>query len=418
MERKKGKSKEANKAEAESQLLKNMLQEENSKRIKEDDQDKGNQSKFKPFNPEAMVSNMVHQKAQWQGNKPCNPEDMVPNMVHKEAQWQENGNLFSEVMEEVVINTTPDPNWNAQIPQIGIEEPEELDQLARIQVTTDVGSLRRHLKKNLNTWATIMLILGNSIVHIEATQEPNISVPAMLQGREIFKPVQLNNGPLFGTTNEPSLTEVKRGNFTLTLETFHKNPYVKTSIETQSQSYMVNTQIIDISDLAISSHNALKFLNSHNQHQAYKKQLGFKSKPPKPDKLFPGADLYSESMYEYALYPEKVGYSDCGLICPIMDSSMPSSPQQLDEAAEIHNLTKKDRMWIKTTQNTTKRTSWSWEHIYDYEISWNGEQIYPNKGQEGVFLPFRMKTECTAYKDGIQVEHEKIGYIYQYFSDG
>ena len=385
---------------AETQILQNLLQEQlpTKDKEKENDQDKGNLSRFKPFNP----------------------EDMEPNMVHPEAQWQEDGNLFSEIMQEVVVNTTPDPNWNSQIPQGQADniEPNDLDQLARIQVTTDVASLRRHLKKNLNTWATIMLILSNSVVHVEATQTPNISEPEMLKERETFKPVEMNNGPLFGTTSHPALTEVQKGNFTITLETFNKNPYLKTSIETQSQSYQINTQIIDISDLAISNHNALKFLNSHNQHQAYKKQLGFKSKPPSKDTLYKGGkDLYTQSMYEYALYPEKVGFSDCGLICPIMDSSLPASPQQLSEAAEIHNITQKDRMWIKTTQNATKRPTWSWEHIYDYEISWHNEQIYPNKGQEGIFMPFRMKTECHAFKDGIQVEHEKIGYIYQYYSD-
>ena len=381
---------------AEPQILKELLLEKIPKGDTAVDQDEKNKSRFKPFNPEAEE----------------------PKMVQETPQWQESSNLFTEIMEEVVT-TTPGPNWNTQIPQgqPGMENNLDLDQLASIQITTDVASIRRHLNKKLNTWATIMLILGSSVVHIEAAQTLNMTEPAMLKKRDIFKPVTLNTGPLFDTTAEASLTEVKKGNFTITLETFHKNPYIKTSIETQSQSYAINTQIVDISDLAISSHNALKFLTSHNEQQTYKKQLGFKSKPPSPDVLFKGETLYKESQFEYAKYPEKVGYSDCSLVCPIMDATLPASPLQLNEAAEIHNLTKEDSMWIKTTQTTTKKESWSWEQVYNYNIAWGGEQIYPNEGQEGVFLPFRMKTQCTAYKDGNPVDHEKIGYIYQYYAD-
>ena len=348
-----------------------------------------------------------------------------PKMVHEPKmvqenpfplpQWQE---VMQELQEEVVV-TTQEANWNTQIPgQSGMEEDLDLDQLANIQVTTDLASIRRHLNKKLNTWATIMLILSSSVVHIEATKAPKMTEAAMLREQEIFKPVTLNTGPLFDTTAEPSLTEVKKGNFTLTLETFHKNPYLKTSTETQSQSYAINTQVVDISNLAIASHNALKFLNSHNQQHTYKKQLGFKSKPPTKEGMFKGeTTLYKQSQFEYAKYPEKVGFSDCGLVCPIMDATLPSSPQQLNEASDIHNLTKEDKVWIKTSQNATKKASWSWDQVYNYEVSWNGEKIYPNEGQEGVFLPFRMKTQCQAFKDGKPINHEQIGYIYQYYAD-
>ena len=404
--------KESKANKAETQILRELLQAETPKRDTEVNQTKGNNSMCKPFQPETKGNKSMF--------KPFQPEAKEPDMVQENPQWQDNGGLFTEIMQEVVLTTTPEPNWNTQIPQgqSEMEENLDLDQLATIQVTTDLASIRRHLQKKLSTWATIMLILGSSVVQIDAAKSPNVTEAAMLKEREIFKPVNLNTGPLFATTAEPSLTEVSSGNITLTLETFHKNPYMKTSIETQSQSYAINTQVVDISNLAISSHNALKFLNSHNQHQTYKKQLGFKSKPPSQDVLFTGEEtMYKRSQFEYAKYPEKVGYSDCGLVCPIMDASLPASPQQLNEAAEIYNLTQKDRMWIKTTQNATKRSSWSWEHIYDYEISWNGEQIYPNEGQEGVFLPFRMKTQCQAFKNEKPVDHEQIGYIYQYYAD-
>ena len=110
-----------------------------------------------------------------------------PKMVHEPKMVQENPfplPQWQEVMQEL---QEEEANWNTQIPsQSGMEEDLDLDQLANIQVTTDLASIRRHLNKKLNTWATIMLILSSSVVHIEATKAPKMTEAAMLREQEIY----------------------------------------------------------------------------------------------------------------------------------------------------------------------------------------------------------------------------------------
>ena len=105
----------------------------------------------------------------------------------------------------------------------------------------------------LPTWYTIILLMSESAVKINA-MENNTSYqsdnnqtifPFEIHPdwdpikRETFRPIENipHPGPLFTTTQEEAMVEIQKGNFSIQLETYYKNPYIKTTIELPTQSY-------------------------------------------------------------------------------------------------------------------------------------------------------------------------------------
>ena len=209
-------------------------------------------------------------------------------MNEKDKEWQQ----FQEIMSEEVIVTQEIPPKP--------KEDADLNQLQTIQVSTNIASLRRHLNLNLGTWATIMLILSEGSVSIHGMPQnqstdminqnifeaiPNrinpISSSETQNPREIFKPTNIDStkGPLFDLTQKEELVEIDKGNFSLTIETFHKNPYIKSSIDIPTKTYKLYTQVIDTSEITVEAHNSILFMENHNKNKEYKESLGFKSMP-------------------------------------------------------------------------------------------------------------------------------------------
>lgn len=340
----------------------------------------------------------------------------------KDKQWQQ----FQEIMSEEVIVTQEIPPKP--------KEDADLNQLQNIQVSTNIASLRRHLNMKLSTWATIMLILSDGSVSIHGMPQnqstdvinqnifeaiPNqinpISSPET-QKREIFKPMNIDStkGPLFDLTQKEELVEIDKGNFSLTIETFHKNPYIKSSIDIPTKTYKLYTQVIDTSEITVEAHNSILFMENHNKNKEYKESLGFKSMPnTKSNKTWDNFDKIDpfHLKKEYCLYPNKIGYQDCNLVCPLMDAKLPENPKQIQEASRIFNST--GHIWIDSTQITEKRSSWSWDHIYNYQINWDHKQIYPITESN----IFQKDTTCQAYKNNQPISHQEIGYKYSYYKD-
>ena len=84
--------------------------------------------------------------------------------------------------------------------------------------------------------------------------------------REIFRPMKNipHPGTLFTTTKEPGMVEIQKGNFSLQLETYYKNPYIKTTVQIPTETYEEYIQIIDIKDLSVQNWNAIRFLTKEN----------------------------------------------------------------------------------------------------------------------------------------------------------
>ena len=334
----------------------------------------------------------------------------------------------------------------------------EEEQWEQIEITTNVKKLRNILNMKLPTWFTIVMLMAESTLKINAAEHGynNITTPTPYTEtmniqttveyglgnettphpylnpwvietyrheihpawnsikRETFRPVEniKHPGPLFSTTKDQSMVEIQKGNFSIQLETNYKNPYIKTTIEIPTESYDEYTQIIDIKDLSIQNWNAIRFLSKETD-QGFQDYMNFKS-------IKQETNIYAteNKNYEYYKYPNIIGYPDCNLACPIMNADMPKTPKQLKDAKKLFNLTK-EYIWVHTNQTATQRESWTWTHKYDYKILFDNKEIYPNP--EPGFTPLLGITapqECKAYKNGIMTDHEKIGYQYYYWLDG
>ena len=309
---------------------------------------------------------------------------------------------------------------------------EDYKQLDEVQITTTVGALRKNLNLGLKTWATIMLILSTSVVKVNTSaiiEETNVRQELEQprdQGekREIFRPLayDVNKGPLFDITEEPNLIQINKGNFSLYIETYKENPYIRTSMDIETKGYKMITQIIDTKPLSVEAANAIRFLQAHNMKKEYKEQLGFSS-TLQPVSVWEKSDQNNpfKNTKEYMRFPHKIGFADCNLVCPMFQASMPKSVQQVKEAAYIFETN--GSIWIETEQKATQRSSWTWGHKYDYEITWNNKIIYPTSNENTgktidiMDVHLRLKPTCQAYKNGDKIDPNQIGYIYHWYKD-
>ena len=60
------------------------------------------------------------------------------------------------------------------------------------------------------------------------------------------------------------MVEIQKGNFSIQLETYYKNPSIKTTVEIPTETYEEYIQIKDIKDLSVQNWNAIRFLTKEN----------------------------------------------------------------------------------------------------------------------------------------------------------
>ena len=307
------------------------------------------------------------------------------------------------------------------------QNPQEKEQWEKIEITTNIRKLRKILNMKLPTWYTIIMLMSESAVKINA-MENNTSYGVDINQtilpldihpdwdpikRDTFRPIENipHPGPLFTTTQEEAMVEIQKGNFSIQLETYYKNPYIKTTIEIPTETYEEYVQVIDIKDLSVENWNAIRFLTKENDKQ-YQDHMKFKA-ITNEEKFFDT----SKDKYEYYQYPKKLGFQDCNLACPLLEAQMPETPVQLQEAGKLFNLTS-EYMWVNTQQTATIRESWTWKQKYNYKVFFHNKQIYPEA--ESGFTPatgITVPQECKVYKNKIKTNHEEIGYQYDYWKD-
>ena len=251
-------------------------------------------------------------------------------------------------------------------------------------------------KGKLATWPLRYCAMLMMVVQI-TTQTKRIP----LQSPEIFQPVTTHQDPLFQLTQEEKLIQIARGNLSLTIQSYQEGPYLMAEQKLQTEGYKVITNVLDLATLATQAHNSRKFLQSHNQMASYLQQEGFQSK----------FKTESNTNKEFLLYPGILGFEECELLCPIYQASMPQGYQEIKEAGQILDLGS-NHMWISSTQEAWKRKHWSWAHMFQYKIYLDNIPIYPN-----LIQATSSYTNCTAYKNGVEVQQEDIGFLYHYWQD-
>lgn len=298
-----------------------------------------------------------------------------------------------------VMGTKPvEPPINTLEKDTKHEDFDDMEELKDVQITVSVHTLRNVLKMRKSVWSTILMLVANSIVQIESA-----TMPEPVDTKHLFKPVEPQEGPLFNLMpNGESLTQVERGNLTLTIQPYEEGPFLMSTIDSATQGYHCITNIVDLKKIAVDAHNSRKFLEDHNEKQEYRNQMGFQSK-------FKSNVTTSK---EYLLYPNAIGYEECELICPMLESQLPQGHEELKEASEVFDIPNK-YIWMTSTQKTEVRRNWNWKQMYNYWVFLDDVQIYPQK--KGPMSGF---SQCTAYKDNKPVSHQDIGYHYKYFNSG
>ena len=263
-------------------------------------------------------------------------------------------------------------------------------------------------------WIVIILLLSrcsSSSAIIDNDNDTNSYMSPMMNDQEhrnVFKPTSLPSGPLFSTTSSPSAAMISKDNFTLTLETYVANPYIRTTTSIYTPSYQITSQLIDYKSLAIDLHNANKFLDEHSKQVEYQNQLGFKSLKYTKGET-PAFNTNAVSPFEYFKYKTPLSFADCPLVCAMLGSNLPWTKQHVDEASKIFNVT--NHMWVNTTNTATVRSDWTWKNgLYKYTVHLNGTEIYPTSPETDISM------NCQAYKGGKPIPPEKIGFLYRYYN--
>ena len=280
-------------------------------------------------------------------------------------------------------------NKEAETPE---EDYNDMEQLGDVFVTVSVKTLRQVLKKQLPIWHTVMLLIASNITHVNAAPD-------------MFRPVQPQENPLFGLTAEDTLIQIEKTNFSIVVQPYEQGPYIMSTEDKPAQAYHCITNVIDLKDLAIPSHNAKKFLKDHKAKKEYRDQMGFHSKFT--------TDM--STPMEYMMYPAKLSFEECDLTCPLLKASMPQGHEEIREANEVLGLHPEDSfMWVVTSQTATIPSNWDWDHLYDYVVKLDDIQIYPKSTRN----PAEDSNNCTAMLEGKPIDHNQIGYIYQWYHRG
>ena len=236
-------------------------------------------------------------------------------------------------------------------------------------------------------------------------------MPPSVNGEEHkgpYRTVLPKEDPVFTLTDHAEIHEIENTheNFTLSLQTSSLGPFVMVSINQRIQGYHKITNIVDLAPFALEAHNAYKFLEEHNSKDDYSSKLGWEV--PFNENV--------QTKYEYLLYPFKIGFDECKITCPILNSSMLYELEQVREGTETFQAqlhTDNSFVWIQTEQKQEIISGWTWEQIYAYEISIDGIQIYPENKNTMLNI-----ANCTAYNNGKSTPANKIGHVYKYHDKG
>ena len=269
------------------------------------------------------------------------------------------------------------------------------EDLEDFQATISMKEVKKILTQKFPVMLTVMLIMAQSITITKA--EDN-------QG--IFKPVGVQEEPLFQLTANGEIVQVEKENLAITIQTHEKGPYLMKRQEHKTMGYKCIKNVLDLSNIAIPLHNSKMFLEQHQEKQSYFQQQGFKS--------FQTGGKYSR---EYIKIPGSTAFDNCEISCKILNATMPEDNKAIKEAAQLLGLTT-EYMWVKTTQLSEKRSDWSWKHVFNYKLYLNQKQIFPKEDLPMRPLNFPLELDCKPYRHQKLVTEKQIGYHYDWYHEG
>ena len=323
-----------------------------------------------------------------------------PELLHKVIQDQSTQYGNQPIEEDIIYQGTYiDQAEQGKVSMAHHGTLTEDQQLEKVQITTNLGAIKRCLTGyGIPTWLIILLILQHSTISIRA------------EDTHQFQPTNQITEPPLNLTLVPSTAQVEKGNFSITVQTYQGNPYIKTAIDIPQQSYEEEMFLIDIKTIAVENHNSLIFLSQQMKLEEYNNNLGFRSIKKYPNQIPP------ETNYEYTRLPNKIDQKECKTACQILDSDLPKTQEQLSEIGQLYNMSDQV-MWVTTNTTAEHYKSWTWTQPFHYKVYWDSVQIYPH--EERTFSVHLMPIkECQGFRNGRPISHAELGSHYRYWEKG
>ena len=217
-------------------------------------------------------------------------------------------------------------------------------------------------------------------------------------GSDKFKPVE-EETPWFNLTPQEEITMIEKENLTMVVQTNQHSPFLSTTKESLTPGYHKTNTYIDLKLVARDLHNSKIYMENHQKKRTYYNQNGFISVD----------NLYQQ---EYKSLGTR-SYDNCDLGCTILNASLPTTSQEVKEAAQVLRLPTSTHMWVPSNQKSQK-ISTSYSNPFQYELSINRYQVFPQK--EGG-IPYNLPARnCKVIKNGTEITKDEIGYDYSYYS--